>query len=150
MSAFQEVLFLSLQRKKHNTETKTMAKKAEVIITCDASTVKKVLEGLNNEMEKTNKRRQELQAKQQQGIKLTKQEERELVQLVKYENALNEKQQKVTGEMKKYGEVMKDLAGAKTKDLKRALNEVKRSLENMSAKDANREKLVADLKNRGL
>ena len=123
-----------------------MARKAEVIITCDASTVKKVLEGINNEIEKTKRRRQELQEKQRTSIGLTKAEEKELQGLIKYENALNERIPKITGEMKKYGEVMKDLAGAKTKDLKKALREVKQSLENMSAKDPGRDKLVNDLK----
>lgn len=122
------------------------ARKAEVIITCDASTVKQVLEGLNREMEKTNQRRQQLQQKQQAGIRLTKAEERELQQLVKYENALADKQQKLNGDMRKFGEVMKDLAGSKTKDLKRALNEGKRALDNMSANDKGRQRLVNDLK----
>ena len=123
-----------------------MAKKAEVIITCDATTVKKVLEGINNEIEKTKKRRQELQEKQRTSIGLTKAEEKELQGLIKYENALNERIPKITGEMKKYGEVMKDLAGSKTKDLKKALREVKQQLENMSGNDPNRQKLVHDLK----
>ena len=123
-----------------------MAKKAEVIITCDATTVKKVLEGINNEIEKTKKRRQELQEKQRTSIGLTKAEEKELQGLIKYENALNERIPKITGEMKKYGEVMKDLAGSKTKDLKKALREVKQQLENMSGNDPNRQKLVNDLK----
>ena len=122
-----------------------MARKAEVIITCDATTVKKVLEGINNEIAKTNQRRQELQQKQRQGIRLTKEEEKELQQLVKYENALAERQQKVSGEMRKFGEVMKDLSGAKLKDLKRALNEGKQALNNMAGNDPNRKKLVADL-----
>lgn len=122
------------------------ARKAEVIITCDATTVKQVLEGLNNEMKKVNQRRQELQQKQQQGIRLTKSEENELQKLVKYENALAEKQQKTSGEMRKFGEVMKDLSGSKLKDLKRALNEGKRALDNLSANDPNRGRLVTDLK----
>ena len=123
-----------------------MAKKAEVIITCDASTVKKVLEGINNEIEKTKRRRQELQEKQRTSIGLTKTEEKELQGLIKYENALNERIPKITGEMKKYGEVMKDLAGSKTKDLKKALREVKQSLENMAGNDPKRQQLVKDLK----
>ena len=123
-----------------------MAKKAEVIITCDASTVKRVLEGINNEIEKTKRRRQELQEKQRTSIGLTKQEEKELQGLIKYENALNERVPKITGEMKKYGEVMKDLAGSKTKDLKKALREIKAQLENMGGNDANRKKLVSDMK----
>ena len=122
-----------------------MAKKAEVIITCDATTVKKVLEGINNEIEKTKKRRQELQEKQRTSIGLTKAEEKELQGLIKYENALNERIPKITGEMKKYGEVMKDLSGAKLKDLKKALQEGKAALNNMSARDPNRVKLVNDL-----
>ena len=115
-----------------------MAKKAEVIITCDATTVKRVLEGLNREMDKTNQRRQQLQQKQAQGSRLNKAEEKELRELIKYENALAEKQQKVTRETKKMGEVMQDLASAKLKDLKKALREGKKALDNMSANSAGR------------
>ena len=122
-----------------------MAKKAEVIITCDATTVKQVMEGLNREMDKAKQRRQQLQQQQQTSVGLTRAEEKELANLIKYENALNEKQQKLTGDMRKYGEVMKDLAGAKLKDLKKALQEGKNALNNMSARDPNREKLVRDL-----
>lgn len=123
-----------------------MAKKAEVIITCDASTVKQVLAGLNREMDKTKQRRQELQRMQEQGTKLTKTEQRELQQLIKYENALNEKTQKSEKDMMKFGEVMKDLSGSKLKDLKRALQEGKNALNKMSERDPGREKLVHDLK----
>lgn len=123
-----------------------MAKKAEVIITCDATTVKRVLEGLNREMDKTNQRRQQLQQKQAQGSRLNKAEEKELRELIKYENALAERQQKVTREAKKMGEVMRDLASAKLKDLKKALREGKQALDNMSANSAGRAKLVDDLK----
>lgn len=123
-----------------------MAKKAEVIITCDASTVKQVLAGLNREMDKTKQRRQELQKMQEQGTKLTKTEQRELQQLIKYENALNEKTQKSEKDMRKFGEVMKDLSGSKLKDLKRALQEGKNALNKMSERDPGREKLVHDLK----
>ena len=110
-----------------------MAKKAEVIITCDATTVKQVMEGLNREMDKAKQRRQQLQQQQQTSVGLTRAEEKELANLIKYENALNEKQQKLTGDMRKYGEVMKDLAGAKLKDLKKALQDGKNALNNMSA-----------------
>lgn len=123
-----------------------MARKAEVIITCDATTVKQVLEGLNREMDRTKQRREELQKKQQEGIRLTKTEERELEKLIKYENALGDKIPKISGEYKKLGEVMKDLAGSKLKDLKKALREGKQALENMSTKDPKRTQLVNDLK----
>lgn len=123
-----------------------MARKAEVIITCDATTVKQIMAGLNREMEKTKQRRQELQAQQRTSVGLTKAEEKELQGLIKYENALNDKQQKLTGETKKLNQVMQDLAGSKLKDLKRALSEGKRALDNMAGNDPNRRRLVNDLK----
>ena len=123
-----------------------MARKAEVIITCDATTVKQIMAGLNREMEKTKQRRQELQAQQRTSVGLTKAEEKELQELIKYENALNDKQQKLTGETKKLNQVMQDLAGSKLKDLKRALSEGKNALNKMSEKSPGREKLVDDLK----
>ena len=123
-----------------------MARKAEVIITCDATTVKQVLDGINREIARTNQERQKLLDIQKRNGSLTEDEKKQLKDLDKYLTSLNDKEQKTAKTMKMFGEVMKDLSGAKLKDLKKALQEGKAALNNMSARDPNREKLVNDLK----
>lgn len=122
------------------------ARKAEVIITCDGAAAKQVLEGINRELQKAIKEREQLLQKQQQNGTLTQDEIKRDRELKKYIDSLTTAQQKSAQEMRKYADVMKDLAGSKTKDLKKALGEVKRALDNMSAKDPKRQQLVADLK----
>lgn len=122
-----------------------MAKKAEVIITCDGTTAKQVLEGINRELQRAIKEREQLLQKQKQNGTLTQEEIKRDKELQKYIAALNTQQQRATQEMRKYGEVMKDLSGAKLKDLKKALREGKQALENMSARSKGREKLMSDL-----
>ena len=123
-----------------------MARKAEVIITCDATTVKQVLDGINREIARTNQERQKLLDIQKRNGALTEDEKKQLKDLDKYLTSLNDKEQKTAKTMKMFGEVMKDLSGAKLKDLKKALQEGKAALNNMSARDPGREKLVNDLK----
>ena len=123
-----------------------MARKAEVIITCDATTVKQVLDGINREIARTNQERQKLLDIQKRNGSLTEDEKKQLKDLDKYLTSLNDKEQKTAKTMKMFGEVMKDLSGAKLKDLKKALQEGKAALNNMSARDPGREKLVNDLK----
>ena len=122
-----------------------MAKKAEVIITCDGTTAKQVLEGINRELARAIKEREQLLQKQKQNGTLTQEEIKRDKELQKYISALNTQQQRATQEMRKYGEVMKDLSGSKLKDLKKAFREGKQALENMSAKSKGREKLMSDL-----
>jgi TP901 family phage tail tape measure protein len=122
------------------------ARKAEVIITCDGAAAKQVLEGINRELQKAIKEREQLLQKQKQNGTLTQDEIKRDRELKKYIDSLTTAQQKSAQEMRKYADVMKDLAGSKTKDLKKALGEVKRALDNMSAKDPKRQQLVADLK----
>lgn len=122
------------------------ARKAEVIITCDGAAAKQVLEGINRELQKAIKEREQLLQKQKQNGTLTQDEIKRDRELKKYIDSLTTAQQKSAQEMKKYSDVMKDLAGSKTKDLKKALGEVKRALDNMSAKDPKRQQLVNDLK----
>lgn len=122
------------------------ARKAEVVITCNASNVKAILEGINRELAKAVQERKQLLEIEKRNGTLTeaeKKRDRELKQTIE---SLTSAQQKSTQEMRKYGEVMKDLAGSKTKDLKRALGEAKRALDNMSAKDKGRQKLLDDMK----
>ena len=122
------------------------AKKAEVIITCDGAQAKQVLEGINRELARAIKEREQLLQKQKQNGTLTQDEIKRDRELKKYIDSLTTAQQKSAQQMKKYADVMKDLAGSKTKDLKRALGEVKRALDNMSSKDPKRQQLLADLK----
>lgn len=122
------------------------AKKAEVIITCDGAQAKQVLEGINRELARAIKEREQLLQKQKQNGTLTQDEIKRDRELKKYIDSLTTAQQKSAQQMKKYADVMKDLAGSKTKDLKRALGEVKRALDNMSSKDPKRAQLLADLK----
>ena len=122
------------------------ARKAEVIITCDGAAAKQVLEGINRELQKAIKEREQLLQKQKQNGTLTQDEIKRDRELKKYIDSLTTAQQKSAQEMRKYADVMKDLAGAKTKDLKKALGEVKRALDNMSAKDPGRKQLEQDLK----
>ena len=120
------------------------AKKAEVIITCDGAQAKQVLEGINRELARAIKEREQLLQKQKQNGTLTQDEIKRDRELKKYIDSLTTAQQKSAQQMKKYADVMKDLAGSKTKDLKRALGEVKRALDNMSSKDPKRQQLLAD------
>ena len=122
------------------------ARKAEVIITCDGAAAKQVLEGINRELQKAIKEREQLLQKQKQNGTLTQDEIKRDRELKKYIDSLTTAQQKSAQEMRKYADVMKDLAGSKTKDLKKALGEVKRALDNMSSKDPKRQQLLADLK----
>ena len=122
------------------------AKKAEVIITCDGAQAKQVLEGINRELARAIKEREQLLQKQKQNGTLTQDEIKRDRELKKYIDSLTTAQQKSAQQMKKYADVMKDLAGSKTKDLKRALGEVKRALDNMSARDPGRAQLENDLK----
>ena len=122
------------------------ARKAEVIITCDGAAAKQVLEGINRELQKAIKEREQLLQKQKQNGTLTQDEIKRDRELKKYIDSLTTAQQKSAQEMKKYADVMKDLAGSKTKDLKKALGEVKRALDNMSARDPKRAQLEQDLR----
>ena len=122
------------------------ARKAEVIITCDGAAAKQVLEGINRELQKAIKEREQLLQKQKQNGTLTQDEIKRDRELKKYIDSLTTAQQKSAQEMRKYADVMKDLAGSKTKDLKKALGEVKRALDNMSSRDPKRAQLEQDLK----
>ena len=122
------------------------ARKAEVIITCDGAAAKQVLEGINRELQKAIKEREQLLQKQKQNGTLTQDEIKRDRELKKYIDSLTTAQQKSAQEMRKYADVMKDLAGSKTKDLKKALGEVKRALDNMSSRDPKRAQLEQDLR----
>ena len=73
-------------------------------------------------------------------------EKKRLKELEKAMDAMRTNVQKNREEQKKLAEVMKDLSGAKLKDLKKALQEGKAALNNMSERDPKRKQLVDDLK----
>ncbi len=120
------------------------SKKSELVLTCNATALKDVMNFLNKQLDDLIRKRDQLNAKGVQNW--TAQDKRNFKQWGDDIAAINSAMQKNRDEMVKYGQVMKDLAGAKTKDLKRALGEVKRALDNMSARDPGRAQLEADLK----
>lgn len=120
------------------------SKKSELVLTCNATALKDVMNFLNKQLDDLIRKRDQLNAKGVQNW--TAQDKKNFKQWGDDIAAINSAMQKNRDEMVKYGQVMKDLAGAKTKDLKRALGEVKRALDNMSARDPGRAQLEADLK----
>ena len=120
------------------------SKKSELVLTCNATALKDVMNFLNKQLDDLIRKRDRLNAKGVQNW--TAQDKKNFKQWGDDIAAINSAMQKNRDEMVKYGQVMKDLAGAKTKDLKRALGEVKRALDNMSARDPGRAQLEADLK----
>ena len=123
-----------------------MAKKKEVVITCNATNVKAVIEGLERGMAALAKEEEKLLNTIKQRGYAENDEKKRLKELEKAMDAMRTNVQKNREEQKKLAEVMKDLAGAKLKDLKKALQEGKAALNNMSARDPRRQKLVNDLK----
>ena len=123
-----------------------MAKKKEVVITCNATNVKAVIEGLERGMAALAKEEEKLLKVSKDRGYQTDEEKKRIKELEKAMDAMRTNVQKNREEQKKLGEVMKDLAGSKLKDLKKALQEGKAALNNMSANDPKRAKLVRDLK----
>lgn len=123
-----------------------MAKKKEVIITCNATNVKAVIEGLERGMAALAREEENLLNVIKQRGYAENDEKKRLKELERAMDAMRTNIQKNRDEQKKLGEVLKDLAGAKLKDLKKALQEGKAALNNMSERDPKRKQLVDDLK----
>lgn len=123
-----------------------MAKKKEVVITCNATNVKAVIEGLERGMAALAKEEENLLNVIKKRGYAEKDEEKRMKELEKAMDAMRTNVQKNREEQKKLAEVMKDLSGAKLKDLKKALQEGKAALNNMSERDPKRKQLVDDLK----
>ena len=123
-----------------------MAKKKEVVITCNATNVKAVIEGLERGMAALAKEEEKLLNTIKQRGYAENDEKKRLKELEKAMDAMRTNVQKNRDEQKKLAEVMKDLSGAKLKDLKKALQEGKTALNNMSERDPKRKQLVDDLK----
>lgn len=123
-----------------------MAKKKEVVITCNATNVKAVIEGLERGMAALAKEEEKLLNTIKQRGYAENDEKKRLKELEKAMDAMRTNVQKNREEQKKLAEVMKDLSGAKLKDLKKALQEGKAALNNMAERDPKRKQLVDDLK----
>ena len=123
-----------------------MAKKKEVIITCNATNVKAVIEGLERGMAALAREEENLLNTIKQRGYAEDAEKKRLKELEKAMDAMRTNIQKNREETKKYELVMKNLSGSTLKDLKKALQEGKNALNKMSEKSPGREKLVDDLK----
>ena len=119
-------------------------KKSELVLTCNATAIKDVMNFLNQKMDELIRKRDQLNEKGQHNW--TAQDKKNFKQWGDDIAAINSAMQKNRDEMLKYGQVMKDLAGSKTNDLRRALGEVKRALDNMSARDPKRAQLEQDFR----
>ena len=119
-----------------------MAKKAEVIITCDGSQIKQVLDSINQRINQLLANRQQLNQKVQQGVQLTKQEIAQDKAWEKEIKALTSAQQKNQAQYQKLRATMKDLSGAKAKDLRKALRDLNKMLDNVSANSPKRAEVI--------
>ena len=119
-----------------------MAKKAEVIITCDGSQIKQVLDSIDQRIKQLLANRQQLNQKVQQGVQLTKQEIAQDKAWEKEIKALTSAQQKNRAEYQKLRDTMKDLSGSKVKDLKKALRDLQKMLDNVSANSPKRAEVI--------
>lgn len=120
-------------------------RKSELIITCNAKGVENVMRILDERLKGI---KQQLQTLNNYGSKhgWTDEMKKDFKELSDEAAGIDTIMKRNQETMRKYGQVMQDLAGSKTKDLKRALGEVKRALDNMSARDPGRKQLEADLK----
>ena len=122
-----------------------MAKKKEVVITCNATNVKAVIEGLERGMAALAKEEENLLNVIKQRGYAEDAEKKRLKELESAMDAMRTNIQNSKEETKKMAEVLADLANAKLKDVTRALNEGKSALKRMSENDPNRAKLTEDL-----
>lgn len=142
-------------------------KQAQVIITANASVAERVMQELEgaaqraaNQMKSLASQSTNLKEQMRQleaaGKKDTdefkalneqlRQVEKEYRTAEKEFQAFNSRMRENVKDTKRVQEVMKDLAGTATRDLRRALQSAKRELDKMSAKDPNRQQLINDMK----
>lgn len=114
-------------------------KKAQVVITANASVAKRVMEELDKAAQRAAQRMKSLAAQGKQNTKEFKEAEKEF-------QAFNSAMRENVKDTKRVQEVMKNLAGTATRDLRRALQSAKRELDKMSANDPKRQRLIVDMK----
>jgi len=97
---------------------------AHIVITANAKAAVEVMKMLKEQTDIYINRLDALTQKKKQGVQLTKAEEKEAKELEKKIQALTTAQQKNQAEYRKTRDVMKNIAGSTTKDLKRAYAEL--------------------------
>ena len=123
-----------------------MAKKREIIITCDAKQVQDTFDFLNKSLTNI---KAKMQALNEKGAKngWTEQMKKDFAELEKMATSINNFELAPAEKaVRKFDDVLRNLAGSTLKDVKRALNEGKSDLNKMAENDPNRQKLVGDLK----
>ena len=120
-------------------------KLTELIITCNAKGLQNILETINKRVAEIKERMQALNA---EGAKngWTKGMESEMKALQSEATALNSITTATQKSLAAFGNVIKDLANAPLRELKKGLNEGKASLAKMSERDPNRETLIKQLR----
>ena len=122
-----------------------MARKTELIITCNAQGVQNVMNFLNQRIADIKQRIQELNAAGAasgwtEGMK------REVAQLQKEASGIDNVSRRVQNTMVNLQQVIGDLAGSPLRDLKKGLQDGRNALAKMSERDPNREALISDLR----
>lgn len=118
-------------------------KQAQVVITANATTAKKVMDELKSKAKQCYNQMQQLAQAGQQNSKAFKMAEKDF-------NAYNNAIAHNISATKRVDEVMKDLAGTSTRDLKRALGAAKRELNEMAGNNPKlkqMQKNIAAIKN---
>lgn len=115
---------------------------AHVVITANAKAAVEVMKMLKEQTDIYIQRLDTLRQKKQQGVALTKQEEKEAKELEKKIQALTTAQQKNEAEYRKLRDVMKNISGSTTKDLKRAYSELAKMLNNTTGEQVKRQELL--------
>ena len=123
-----------------------MAKKRELIITCNAKQVQDTFDFLNKSLADI---KAKMNALNEKGAKngWTEQMKKDFAELEKMATSINNFELAPAEKaVRKFEDVLKNLAGSTLKDVKRALNEGKADLNKMAENDPNRHKLIEDLK----
>lgn len=115
---------------------------AHIVITANAKAAVEVMKMLKEQTDIYINRLDALKQKKQQGVQLTKAEEKEAKELEKKIQALTTAQQKNQAEYRKTRDVMKNISGSTTKDLKRAYAELAKMLNSTTGEQTKRQELL--------
>lgn len=115
---------------------------AHIVITANAKAAVEVMKMLRQQTDDYINRLDTLKQKKQQGVLLTKAEEKEARELEKKIQALTTAQQKSQAAYRQTRDVMKNIAGSTTKDLKRAYGELAKMLNNTTGEQTWRQEVL--------
>lgn len=115
---------------------------AHIVITANAKAAVEVMKMLKEQTDIYINRLDALTQKKKQGVQLTKAEEKEAKELEKKIQALTTAQQKNQAEYRKTRDVMKNIAGSTTKDLKRAYAELAKMLNSTTGEQTKRQEIL--------